>query len=272
MYHAGVFEIDFLWMISPFCFPTCLAIVVNDMLNIKPHWRSPMIKKKTTVAVCTILGLALSTTCVWAYKFDFVTVSDIVKKIKDRFSGIKTYEANFRITTEKTGNKSVQTGILRYKAPDKMIVIFQQPYGQKIIANGKTMWIYIPSMNVVAEQDLKDEGGFFSSASVNGLQRLFSKYHYRFLSKNQPEPQQNGPRMYTLQLKQKETRSGYRTINLWVTEDYLIMRALGETSTGKKIEIVFSDIKTDIDIPNGMFKFDMPAQARVIKNPMMAEE
>ena len=134
------------------------------------------------------------------------------------------------------------------------------------------MWIYIPSMNVVAEQDLKDEGGFFSSATKNGLQRLFNKYHYRFLSKNQPEQQQDGSKMYTLQLKQKESRSGYRTMNLWVTENYLITHVAGETSSGKKVDIVFTDIKIDNDIPNGMFKFDVPPQARVIKNPMMAEE
>ena len=228
--------------------------------------------KKITIAICFTLGLMFVTSSVEAYKFDFVTVSDIVKKIKGRFSEIKTYEANFKILTEKTGSKNVQSGTIKYKAPDRILITFQQPFGQKIIANGKTMWIYIPSMNVVAEQDLKDDGGFFSSATKNGLQRLFNKYHYRFLSKNQPEPQQDGSKMYTLQLKQKESRSGYRTINLWVSENFFITRATGETSSGKKVDIEFTDIKIDTDIPNGMFKFDIPPQVRIIKNPMMAEE
>ena len=228
--------------------------------------------KKITLTIFGIVSILIMSSTVQAYKFDFVTVSDIVKKVKGRFSEIKTYEANFRIQTEKTGSKNLQTGTIRYKSPDRMLITFQQPFGQKIIANGTTMWIYIPSMNVVAEQDLKDEGGFFSSATKNGLQRLFNKYHYRFLSKNQPEQQQDGSKMYTLQLKQKESRSGYRTMNLWITENYLITHVAGETSSGKKVDIVFTDIKIDNDIPNGMFKFDVPPQARVIKNPMMAEE
>ena len=82
----------------------------------------------------------------------------------------------------------------------------------------------------------------------------------------------DGSKMYTLILKQKETRSGYRTIKLWVSESYFIIKAEGETSTGKKVVITLSDIKTNIDLPNGIFKFEIPATARLIKNPMISEE
>ena len=50
------------------------------------------------------------------------------------------------------------------------------------------------------------------------------------------------------------------------------MKAEGETSTGKKVVITLSDIKTNIDLPNGIFKFEIPATARLIKNPMISEE
>lgn len=208
----------------------------------------------------------------YAYKFDFVTVSDVVKKIKTRFSELKTYQVNFRIVSEQHGAKKLQTGILKYKTGDKLYLGFHKPYGQKIISNGSMMWIYIPSMNVVAEQDLKADRSLFSAGTKTGLSRLFSKYHYRFLSKQQPEEQKDGQKQYTILLKQKESRSGYRKIKLWVSENFMIVRALGETSSGKKIDISFSKMKTDIDIPNGVFKFDIPSRARVIKNPMLSEE
>jgi len=128
-------------------------------------------------------------------------------------------------------------------------------------------------MNVVAEQDLKsDSGSIFSSGTKIGLRRLFFKYHYRFASKEQPEPQTDGSKKYTLLLKQKESRSGFRTIKLWVSEDFIISKAFGETSTGKKVTIEFSKIKTDINLPNGIFRFNIPPRARVIKNPMISEE
>jgi hypothetical protein len=34
----------------------------------------------------------------------------------------------------------------------------------------------------------------------------------------------DGSKMYTLILKQKESRSGYRTITLWVTENFFIQK------------------------------------------------
>lgn len=207
-----------------------------------------------------------------AYKFDFVTVTDVVNKIKKKFGELDTYDANFSLITEKMGKKNSNSGNVKYKATDKLLMTFYNPPGQKIVSNGKMMWIYIPTLNVVAEQDLKSDTSLFSSGTKMGLKRLFSKYHYKFDSKTQPEPQKDGTKMYTLLLNQKESRSGYRSIKLWVSEDYLISRAIGWTSSGKKVEISFSQIRTNVDIPNGVFKFTVPARARVIKNPMISEE
>lgn len=208
----------------------------------------------------------------FAYKFDFVTVSDVVNSIKKNYSGLGSYQANFTILSDKGGKKNTQTGILRFKSADKLLMEFMQPSRQKIVSDGKMMWIYIPSMNVVAEQDLMSDSGLFTSGSEAGLNRLFSKYHYRFASKNEPETMTDGSKMYTLVLKQKESRGGYKTINLWISENYFIQKAEGYTSSGKKVEISLTDIKTNVDLPNGIFKFDIPATARVIKNPMISEE
>lgn len=207
-----------------------------------------------------------------AYNFDFITVRDIVGKVKKRFSEIGSYQASFKIVSDKMGKKIHQSGIIKYKSSDKLLIEFHSPHGQKIVSNGDMMWVYIPSMNVVAEQNLESGSGLFSSGTKSGLNRLFSKYHYRFASKDQPQKNKSGNKYYTLLLKQRETRSGFRKIKLWVSEKYFITRAKGETSTGKKIDIKFSNIKTDLDFPNGIFKFDMPARARVIKNPMISEE
>jgi outer membrane lipoprotein-sorting protein len=194
-----------------------------------------------------------------------------VSRIKENFGKLDSYQANFRIVAQKRGKTIHQKGIIKYKASNKLFVEFHQPMGQKIVSNGKKMWIYIPSMNVVAEQDLKSDTTFFSSTK-SGLTRLFKKYHYRFASKEQPEAQANGTKYYTLILKQKESRSGFRNMKLWVTESYFIIRASGETSTGKKVDITFSNVKKNVTLPSGIFKFDIPARARVIRNPMISED
>ncbi len=224
----------------------------------------------TSCAAAVIILVAA--TGLWAFKFDFVTVSDVVGNIRKSFGKIESYQANFTILSEKLGKTIRRTGIIKYKASNRLHIEFTQPQGQKIVSNGKMMWIYIPSMNVVAEQDLDSGSGIFASGTSSGLNWLFSKYHYRFASKEQPETQSDGSKFYTLILKQKESRSGYRRMKLWVDGNYFIVRAEGETSTGKKIDINFTGLKTNIDLPNSLFRFDIPARARVLKNPMITEE
>jgi outer membrane lipoprotein-sorting protein len=223
-----------------------------------------------TALVCCLLMPAYP---LHAYDFDFVTVTDIVKKVKKRFGEVDSYQANFVVNSVKLGKRTTQTGVVRYKAANKMIIDFNSPKQHKVVSNGKTMWIYIPSMNVVAEQTLKsDSGSIFSSGTKSGLRRLFSKYHYRFDSKDQPVIQPDGSKNYVLMLKQKESRGGFRTLKLWIGEDFFIRKAFGQTATGKDIDIEFSGIRTDVSFQNSLFKFDIPSGARVVQNPMIAEE
>ena len=229
--------------------------------------------RKVIVSLSIVSAVTAGVT---AFSFDFVTVSDIVKKVKDKYSKIECYTAEFTITSEKAGKKTTQRGVVKSKFPDKLLVEFSSPSGQRIVTSNRTMWIYMPSLNVVAQQDLSTgdsvSSSFFSSGTKKGLDRLFSKYHYKFDSKDQPSKADDGKMYYTVSLKQKESRSGFRTMKLWISEDFLIRRALGETASGKVVDITFTNINTSVDLPNGIFKFDAPPMARVIKNPMMAEE
>ena len=208
-----------------------------------------------------------------AQKFEFVTVSDVVRNVRDRFSKVEGYEAKFTMVTSKGSGTVTQKGTIQSLQPNYLRIMFNAPRNQQVISDGKMMWVYIPSMNVVAEQDLKDDKGTeFSAVSYVGLKRLFAKYHYKFASKEQPALMSDGKKYYTLYLQQKESRSGYKTINLWINEDFLITRAEGETSTGKKITISFDNINTNAKLLKGNFKFDIPSNAKVIKNPMISEE
>ena len=57
-----------------------------------------------------------------------------------------------------------------------------------------------------------------------------------------------------------------------VSDDYFITKVNGETSSGKNVEISFKNIRTDVELSNGIFKFDVPSKAKIIKNPFVSEE
>ena len=261
-----------------FCFTIycILNFLIGERVFLPSEFKEIPMKKRSALKCFSMLAffvlIVFGTREAFAYKFDFTTVSDVVKNVQKRYKDIKCYSADFKITSDKGGKKSVQQGTVKSKYPDKLLVDFTAPSGQKIVANDTTMWIYMPSLNVVAQQSLNNSDSSLFSQTKSGLSRLFAKFHYKFDSKDQPSVDADGKKYYTLFLKQKESRSGFRTMKLWISEDYLIRKALGETASGKKVEIEFSNIKTNEDFPNGIFKFDMPAHAKVITNPMMAEE
>ena len=131
-----------------------------------------MFKMKKYTMTTLILLFSFFAVNAFAYKFDFVTVSDVVNNIKKNYSKMESYPANFTIQSDKGGKKNTQTGVLRFKSSDKLLMEFIQPSRQKIVSDGKMMWIYIPSMNVVAEQDLMSDSGLFTAGSEAGLNRL----------------------------------------------------------------------------------------------------
>ncbi|MFW5808239.1 MAG: outer membrane lipoprotein chaperone LolA [Spirochaetota bacterium] len=225
--------------------------------------------KRLIVIVLAVLAAG----SVFAQDFEFVTVSDVVKEVKERFADVESYSASFTIRSTKGSDSTVQSGTVRSLKPNMLRVDYTSPTSQKVVSNGERMWIYIPSLNVVAEQDLKEDNTTtFSTSSAVGLKRLFRKYHYKFASKDQPKRLEDGKNYYTLDLKQKERRSGYKTLRLWVNEDYLITRAEGETSSGKTVVIEFSNINLSANLNKSMFTFEVPSNARTIKNPMISEE
>lgn len=213
------------------------------------------------IVICSAVG--------YPYKFDFITVNDIVKNVKHAFSKVDNYQARFTMVSERMGKRINQSGTISFMAPHYMRIDFDSPRGQRIVSDGRQVWIYIPSINVIAEQDL--DHTFFSVTSRSGLTRLFSRYHFKFDGKQQPRMEYNANH-YVLFLKQKETRSGFRTLKLWVNEQYFITRASGETANGKNITLEIRNINSTADLKKGFFKFDPPANARIIKNPMLAEE
>jgi outer membrane lipoprotein-sorting protein len=59
----------------------------------------------------------------FAYKFEFITVSDVVNETKKNYSSLKSYQANFTIVSDKGGKRVTQTGVLKFKSSDKLLKI-----------------------------------------------------------------------------------------------------------------------------------------------------
>lgn len=206
--------------------------------------------------------------------------SEVVKKVKKKFSEIKSYSANFRITTTEGKSTRTMNGTCLYKKSGKIRYDFSQPEGDSIVSDGKTLWIYIKRLQAVGKQDLeldKKNGSepVFTASSPEGLNRLFRKYHYKFDSTTQPRKidDKDATEYFVLALDQREKIGGFEKMTLYVdSTSYLIRRAVAVDGRGKETSISFSNMDLNRDIEDGLFNFHISGNAKIVNNPLVSED
>jgi len=205
--------------------------------------------------------------------------SEVVKKIKKKFEGIQTYNADFAIKSLDNKKEKSMRGKCQYKRPGKIRYNFLEPEGDEIVSDGKTLYIYIKKLNAVGKQDLtmdkkNSSGNIFTANSPEGLSRLFKKYHYKFDTIEQPRLvfDKDNTKYFVLDLDQRERIGGFEKMKLYVdSESYVIKRAQGFDGRGKETTVAFSNIKFDEEIQDGIFNFHLSGNAKIVNNPLVSE-
>ena len=156
----------------------------------------------------------------------------------------------------------------------KMSFDFSSPAGNRIVSDGKTMWIKIARLNAVGKQDLTlqpKEGNkdIFSVAPGPGLKRLFKRYHYKFDKIDQPRDVDGRP-CYVLDMEQKEKVGGFEHILLFVdAEKFLVYKAVATDGSGETTTIVLKNIRTDIQLEGKVFQFQPDDNDQIVANPLV---
>ncbi len=203
--------------------------------------------------------------------------SEVVKKIKKKYSQIQTMTSEFQIQTSSSKKVKTMSGTSFYKNPGKIRYEFTEPTGDLIVSDGKTVWIYIKRIEAVGKQDLEiqktNASGetIFPTNTPPGLFRIFRKYHYKFDSINQPQKGKDGKDYFVLVLEQREKIGGFEYMTLYVdAQDYLIRKAIGKDSRGKETSIEFNKIEIDKELEDGLFNYHVSGKVKIVNNPLVS--
>jgi len=197
-----------------------------------------------------------------------LTVKKVIRNIQDSFDAINTYRAKFDIVVEEGSKKTFMKGSVKYKKPETMILIFDQPEGQIIYSDGRRMRIYIPYLHVVAEQRLTvDSAGedVILAGTKSSFNQMLKQYNFSF-SKEEIKTS-GGRKYYVLRLVQKNVYSGFKTIELWISEKWFIIKAKGTTREGRVVTISFSNIEVNTPINDAEFTFTLPLDSQTVYDP-----
>jgi len=196
---------------------------------------------------------------------DIITAEKYLEMVSDTYSSIRDYEA---IITIRSGSNEM-IGNASYLTPNFLRIDFTRPAEQVIVFNGEALTVYLPEYRAVLNQAVNKRASGAGMASAQGLSLLRRNYVSSFLTGPNPEPLDgtSGERVMKLRLSRRTIAEGFRELTLSINPDTkLIRRIEGRTIAEGELRFDFTNIKTNVGIPEARFAYDTPASANMYNN------
>jgi outer membrane lipoprotein carrier protein len=192
----------------------------------------------------------------------------VVARVQSRYERTTRLQARFRQETRVPGFDQVQTGegqvwILK---PGMMRWDYTKPERQTIIANGDTLWIYLPEDHQVIRDRINHSLGTRTPALfLAGQARLTDLFTVvRMLPQG---PGEGG--LLELELAPKGETIPYTEVHLGVDpSSYLVKLVRVIDAAGNMTAMWFSDINTEAAVAPSLFQFQVPPGVEVMAPPV----
>ena len=94
-----------------------------------------------------LISLAVATIAICPPKVQSQDVDATIKRAIAAWSRVKTLRATFEqtLTNPITGSAMVSRGELQQRKPNKLAITFTDPAGDRIVGDGKFVWVYLQS-------------------------------------------------------------------------------------------------------------------------------
>jgi outer membrane lipoprotein carrier protein len=193
---------------------------------------------------------------------------ELVARVQNRYDRTTHLRARFRQQTRLQGFDQVQTGegqvwILK---PGMMRWDYTQPERQTIIANGETLWIYLPEdRQAIREQVDQSLGTRTPALFLAGQARLSELFTATAVSTGGPG--EGG--LLQLELTPKGGALPYSQVQLGIDPSaYLVQSVRLVDALGNITSMWFSDIDTEGPVDPSLFHFQIPPGVEVIAPPV----
>jgi outer membrane lipoprotein-sorting protein len=199
---------------------------------------------------------------------EIVTADRYLERVSDHYAGVTDYEASLAI---RSGTSDME-GQVSFLNPSFLRIDFTRPAEQVIAFNGQQLTVYLPEYRAVLNQEVSQRSSSATGASLasaQGLSLLRRNYVPAFVTGPDPVPLEDGrtDMVVKLRLTRRTVSEGFREIILSVDPESLLVRRIeGTTIAGVLVRFDFTNIRTNLGIPEGRFIYDSPASANVYNN------
>lgn len=182
------------------------------------------------------------------------------------YADLRSVRAEFRqsITNPITGTNLVSRGVLLRKDPGFLSINFSDPSGDRIVSDGQSLWIYLPSSapgqaiktsaranNALA---MVDPGGVFLSSPAS-----------RYTMSSRGTATIGGRKMNVVSLVPKKSNGFFSQARVWVDAATNYIRQFEVVdANGLKRVVTITSIQPNAGVEASEFKFTPPRNVRVL--------
>lgn len=190
------------------------------------------------------------------------TVTELVTAVESTYASVTSLKADFTQVSRSTtmGQETRQKGKVELKRPRMMRWDFSQPEASSFVTDGTTMWVYSASTNQVIVSPVANGAGGMTQLldDLNQLDELFIVTIVDGVG-------DASKKSFVLDLVPKTSNANFKKLRLTLEKKkYLPETVVLTDSFDNQVELTFSQVRVNQDIPDADFNFKAPKGATVV--------
>ena len=168
------------------------------------------------------------------------------------------------ITNPMIGTSDTTRGRLYQMRPSRFAMRFTVPKGDRIVADGRFLWLYTPS--TTPGQVLRSRIPEYGTTGPNLIGQCVAQPRERYTAQYvRADSLSDGGRVDVIKLVPKGHDQPYSGAMIWVgREDGLVHRVDIQESSGQDRTVILRNIRVNIGVPGRELTFSPPAGVRVV--------
>ena len=218
--------------------------------------------RQGALALATALTLAST-----AHAARPVKQADLLDRAVAAWAKVKTVRASFEqtINNSLTGRTLTATGEYQQERPGKLAVTFADPAADRIVADGKHVWMYLPS--TAPGQVIRQVQGANGTGTVDLTAQFLTSPRTRFTITSAGTQVVSGRAThgYTLVPKSKDN-APFSAAAVWIDDADATIRMFEVTdASGVQRKVRLTSFRTNVPVEASAFRFAVPQGVRVVE-------
>jgi outer membrane lipoprotein carrier protein len=199
------------------------------------------------------------------------TPASTLDRAAKSFKAAKTVRATFDQTLKNplTGTEVKATGELLLDQPDRVAVNFTRPAGDRVVSDGRWLWVYLPSSspNQVLKLSAKGKG----MVGVDIVGELLTSPKAKYEIADGGAAQVGGRATRAVVMTPKADGGAISKATVWIDDANAALRQFEVTDANGLVRTVrITGWTANAAVPASAFRFDVPAGVRVLDEAAMA--